>query len=199
MLPSRAAAYTYSEDEGKWVVRGKVGYSIIDSNEDWFFGDIPFEDEYKIFDSTLSGEAELDYFLYDHFSIGASAAYMPGKNGTWVYATKDTSGAITTIPLAITGKYHFAPYGEIRPYITAGYNYTIFRSSYEGITCNNTSGPLVGVGTDWWFNRDWGLNFEAKQYFIKTTSDWSKFTGVDITTKVDLSPIVLSAGVAYRF
>ncbi len=202
ILPLCANAYEYNDEEGKWVVRGKLGGTIVGSKEQEYVSGVPVNRTTagaKIFDSSISAEFELDYFFYDHFSFGTTIGYMPQQAGEWSFGTRNDSGKVTAVPMAATAKYHVAPYGEIRPYITAGYHYTYFSSSYETLEFDNSSGPLAGIGTDWWVDKHWGINLEAKQYFMETSVDRTKLTHDNSITEVEINPLVLSAGFVYRF
>jgi outer membrane protein len=202
LLPLYASAYDYSAEEGKWVGRIKLGASIIDSTEQEFVSGVPVNRTpagLKIFDTSVIGEIEDDYFLFDHFSIGASLGYIPQDAKTMTFNGRETTGKITAIPIAATAKVHIAPYGEVRPYITTGYHYTFFSTSHDTFKFDNTSGPLLGGGLDWWLSKSWGINLEAKQYFMETEVDRSQFTLDNSITKVEINPLIMSAGIAYRF
>lgn len=202
LLPLSVHAYEYNAEEGRWVGRVKLGASIIDSTEEEYVSGVPVNRTpagLKLFESSVSGEIEDDYFVFDHFSLGGSFAYIPQSSGTWSLATRQTTGKIAAMPLAATAKLHIAPYGEIRPYLTAGYHYTFFSNSYNLFKIENTSGPLLGGGLDWWFSKKWGLNLEAKQYFMKTEVDRSQLTLDNSITKVEINPLIISAGISYRF
>jgi outer membrane protein W len=57
----------------------------------------------------------------------------------------------------------------------------------------------LGGGLDWWLSKSWGINLEAKQYFMETEVDRSQFTLDNSITKVEINPLIMSAGIAYRF
>lgn len=202
--PVNSNAYEYSADEGHFVTRFKLGYAVVSSDEQEYVSGVAVNRSppgAKLFNDSLSGEWETDYFLYDHFSLGGSIGFMPQKPQRWIHRITNLSdsGRVIAVPFAATAKFHIAPYGEIRPYITGGYHYTHFSSSFEGFKFEDSSGPLAGVGMDWWFSKEWALNLEAKQYFMETEVNRSNITLDNSITEVKINPLILSAGIVYRF
>jgi outer membrane protein len=200
--PIWSSAYEYRDDEGKWIGRIKVGAAIMDSSDSETIDGTPIvrPGSENFFTSSASGEIELDYSFYDHFSLGASLGYQPQETQIWTLGSESDTGKVSVIPASIIAKFHIAPYGQIRPYIGAGYYYAFMKSSYDKIKYENTSGPVFSGGLDWWFNMDWALNLEAKQYLMTTDIDTSSLSGSNndiVESQID--PLVLSFGITHRF
>jgi len=207
LLPALSQAYQYTEEEGRVVGRFKLGGAVMDSEDNITLNGVSLgtgfnNDKSGFYSTTFSGEVEMDYFIFDHFSVGGSVGFIPGQSYDISYTPTDTTdtGKITIIPVAAIIKYHIAPYGEIRPYVGGGYSYDIIKSSYTLAKAKNTSGPVFAGGMDWWFSKNWGANFEVNQYIMEGEIDISELT-TPLTSdlKSTINPLVLSAGIAYRF
>ncbi len=202
LAPLNSFAYEYDAREGKWVARAKFGGFIADSKENGVVGgvDIGKVSDDKFFGSNFYAELESDYFLFDRLSLGAFVGYMPQNAGVWTFASAEDTGSVSVIPIGAIAKFHIAPYGEIRPYVGAGYYYGIVRSSYEYLEFESTSGPVFAGGLDWWFDRDWALNLEAKKFIMTVDMDASEFTEInDYKVESEVNPLTLTIGITHRF
>jgi len=127
-------------------------------------------------------------------------------------------GDVTVLPPSLIAVWHFMPTNNIRPYVGAGVNYTMFFS--EGTTSQFTStmdavvGPGVtstglsvddafglvaqaGVNID--INKDWYVSLDAKYVDIDTTAT-IQVNGADAAkVDFDINPLVLGIGVGTRF
>jgi outer membrane protein len=98
--------------------------------------------------------------------------------------------------------YHFGQPGDTwRPYAGLGINYTRFvdvkSTLAEHVEMSDSVGPMVQVGIDYFFNKQWGLF--ASVAALKVKSDLVATGSTVLTTTIDFRPIVYSAGVSYRF
>ena len=62
-------------------------------------------------------------------------------------------------------------------------------------------GMTIQAGVDVAMGNGWHLNADVKKTWLDTTATWrdSTVTGGDIVAKVDLDPLIVSAGLGYRF
>ena len=115
------------------------------------------------------------------------------------------------IPATLTAKYHLDA-GVAKPYLGVGATYFLWINDKPGAA--TTPAPLSITDTD--FSNEFGfvlqagidiplsdngfaITFDAKRYFVDTTSRWFAGNTVVIETDHKLDPWVLSGGVAYRF
>lgn len=128
-------------------------------------------------------------------------------------------GDVTVLPPSVIAVWHFKPADNIRPYVGAGINYTMFFS--EGTTGQFTStmgavlaptavtstdvsvdaafGIVIQAGVDVDINNDWYVSFDAKYIDLDTTAT-IQVNGADTATvDFDLNPLVLGVGVGTRF
>ena len=106
------------------------------------------------------------------------------------------------IPVTVTGQYHIAPFGGIRPYVGAGYygEYTFTRS--KNFTVKNGWGPVLQAGVDFYAKDSTLINFDIRQYFLKTSVNYRNVQQTykdNVQSKVRLNPLLISIGIGFRF
>ena len=84
-------------------------------------------------------------------------------------------GKISALPPSLLIQYHFTDLGAFKPYIGAGVNYTIFcnRQNFPGLgnsvqVDQNSVGFVAQVGTDYMFDKNWGMNLDLKYATMST-------------------------------
>jgi outer membrane protein len=169
------------------------------------------------FDASVSNEfvptATLSYFLTKNVALelfccfakhsvkleppAAAAGLAGGIADSWIF------------PPAVTLQYHFDGLGALKPYVGVGAQYIHFFNSRTddnmlqttGVKFSDAFGPTLQAGIDLQLGNGWYLNAEIKKSWLDTKATWtnSAVTGTDIQAKVDLDPLIVSAGVGYRF
>jgi len=156
---------------------------------------------------STSGIPELDitYFLTKNIAVEVIAGTTPH--------TIDSKGTISTLgkvedvwllPPTVTLQYHFDTGTAFKPYIGAGVNYTFFfkdetGSSFGGFHLDNTWGAALQAGFDYKLTGNWFLNFDFKYLFLDTDFSVNTKTGTHVTGHVDIDPIIVGAGIGYKF
>lgn len=167
------------------------------------------------------------------YSLGVDITYMM-TNNFGVELMLDTSskhdikgtgnlagvsiGDVTVLPPSLIAVWHFMPKNNIRPYVGAGINYTMFFSegttseftntmdavvgpgvTSTGLSVDDSFGLVAQAGVDIDINKDWYVSLDAKYVDIDTTATVA-INGVD-TAKVDfdINPLVLGVGIGMRF
>ena len=151
--------------------------------------------------NSLVPELDISYFWTDHFATELILATSKHTIGAIDTDLGDLDiGHVWALPPTLLAQYHFNPDGQIRPYVGAGINYTIFHSADAGdlatIDYSNSFGLAFQAGVDIGINDHWAFNLDAKKIYINT--DASINAGA-VTAAVDLDPWVFGAGFAYRF
>lgn len=169
------------------------------------------------FDASVSDvfipTATLTYFLSKNWAVElfccfskhdvdlkppAAAAALAGKVAeSWIF------------PPALTLQYHVTGLGAFKPYIGAGAQYIAYFNEGRGRNTLNASsvsfsdsfGPTVQAGIDISLGGGWYLNADVKKSWLDTKATWhnSTVTGSNIIAKVDIDPLIVSAGIGYRF
>jgi len=146
-------------------------------------------------------EIDISYFWNDYFAtelILATSKHSIGATGT---SLGDLDlGHVWALPPTLLAQYHFNPYGQIRPYIGAGINYTIFYNEDPGdmtaLEYKNGFGYAFQAGVDIGINDNWAFNLDTKKLYLNTDAS---INGGVATADVDLNPWIFGAGFAYRF
>jgi outer membrane protein len=190
LLSTVGANTAFAMDQGDWLMR--FGGSYVDPKSN--------NSEIVSVDSAYSFTFNFSYMMTDNWAVELLAAY-PFKHditlldGTEVASTKH-------LPPTVSLQYHFAPDSTFQPYIGLGVNYTDFFSE-------KTYGPLEGtdlklssswgfagqLGADIMLNEKWFLNLDLRYIDIETKA---RLDGESLG-KVDISPMVYSANVGFRF
>jgi outer membrane protein len=196
--------YQYSENEGRFIVQSRIGMSIVDGTEHYRFNEEPYTNQSQIglFSGNFAFDVEARYFLTERMSFSASLGYI-ANDTLGVYSSiggQTEEGSVEMTPGALLVQFHPAPYGAFRPYIGAGYHYTLINNSFSTIDFDDSAtGLVVQGGFDLWFNKSWAINFDAKYYALELEADFNKLTSANLKADIDVNPTVVSSGISYRF
>lgn len=110
------------------------------------------------------------------------------------------AGTISALPPSLLLQYHFTDLGAFKPYVGLGVNYTLFykrNNILDGVAqvSNSSFGVAGQIGFDYMLDKNWGLNVDLK--YIQMATDVS-IAGSKVGT-VNLNPLTVGVGVAYRF
>ena len=149
-------------------------------------------------DNAYVPEVDLTYFFTKNISaelIAATAKHNVSAGGNKV-------GDTWILPPTLTLQYHFTPENQFSPYIGAGLNYSLFygedsSSPFTKMGVDGGFGYALQAGFDYWINKNWGFNMDVK--YIDLNVDVSVNNGALHAYDVELNPIVVGAGVSYRF
>lgn len=106
-------------------------------------------------------------------------------------------------PPVLTLQYHFDPVAGLKPYVGAGVQYIAFfdtKSNDLGgsMDLDNAWGFTLQAGVDIELGQGWYLNADVKKTWLDT--EWQINTGGNVLSgKVDVDPLIVSAGLGYRF
>lgn len=114
------------------------------------------------------------------------------------------------LPPTLLVQWHFLPNSRFNPYVGAGINYTItygedatqsLEAALGGPTkveLGNSVGWAVQAGMDVSLDDRWFLNIDAK-YIDMSVDARIKTGGTTRKSDVDINPVILGAGIGYRF
>lgn len=115
-------------------------------------------------------------------------------------------------PPILTLQYHFTGMGAFKPYVGAGVQYIKFFSEDTGknamnaasVSLDDAFGPALQVGFDLALGGGWSLNADVKKSWLDTKGTWTNVNPAaanlgTVEGKVDLDPLIISAGLGYRF
>ncbi|MEA2119910.1 OmpW/AlkL family protein [Halovibrio sp. HP20-50] len=164
----------------------------------------PKSDNGEVLGADVNVDAEsnfaftLGYRFHDKMGVELLAA-LPFKHDLQVEGVTD--GSTKHLPPTLTLQYY--PLGgteaRVQPYIGAGINYTRFSDEKTDIGASleldDSWGAAGQVGVDLLIDDNWALN--AAAWYIDIDSD-AKVGGADAGT-VEIDPVVVMAGLSYRF
>ncbi len=151
-------------------------------------------------DHSIVPEVDITYFFTENIAaelIAATAEHSISAGSFHV-------GDAWILPPTLTLQYHFMPDEKFSPYVGAGLNYSLFYgedngSGFNGLDVDGGVGYAVQAGFDYWINDNWGLNFDVKYIDLDVDVDVNLGATHLDADGVDLNPVIVGAGLSYRF
>ena len=143
---------------------------------------------------------ELSLGLFDFKTSSSSVAAIGANYGNNAQGGKKKN--LYAMPLVLTLQYHIAPYGAIRPYVGAGYQYTYLLSKSQQFIMKSGGGYVVQAGVDFALTDDTVISLDVKHYKLESKISFkSSFLNRPnpIAAKVKLDPTVVSLGIGWKF
>jgi outer membrane protein len=126
----------------------------------------------------------------------------------------DTNGLVNgevadfwIFPPAVTLQYHFDPMGGFKPYLGVGLQYIHFFD--EGVGSNALGASSVSIDDAFGFTLQAGFdvelggglyfNADVKKTWLSTDAQWNNSAVGTVNADVDVDPLIVSAGIGYRF
>lgn len=160
-----------------------------------------------------SPEVDFTYMATDQIGFELIAATtkhsVSGKSGTTGSIGKLASTWV--LPPTLTVNYHFNNTGKIRPYVGAGVNYTFFwnEDASQGlenavgtthVKLSDSFGWAAQAGVDIDVGKNLFVNFDVKYIDIDTTATLNNPATLGVQqVRVNIDPLVVGAGVGFRF
>lgn len=146
-----------------------------------------------------------------HVSFGVPPTTTLHAHGT-LAAFVQPNGPLT----GVLGKVKYAPliwsvtyspgnYGGIEPYVGAGINYTWALESRDadvaGLSVKNAWGSALHAGLNIPLASHWSLFLDVRKVYVKTTATGTvpAMGGLPVGLALTLNPVLVFAGVSYRF
>jgi len=151
----------------------------------------------------------LNFFLSDRVSIEAKASALESRLrvrmvGTDFIATANL-GRAQIFPISAVLQWHLSEHGTIRPYLGAGVAHVILRdvnhsvtSSATGIHFKDPTGLVVDGGLEFNLSKRFGIYGDARYIPVETKST-ANFVGTTSAVQMNVRPLIVSAGIAWRF
>lgn len=209
-LPAAASA-----EDNPWMVRARVISVMPDEAGTLSVGNTRLQGGVGIKESYVP-ELDITYF----FTKNIAAELILGVTPHDVKATQVTvPGALTNanidlgdvwlLPPTLTLQYHFQNGTKFKPYVGAGVNATFFFNEdtgpvADGIDYDPSFGPALQIGFDYDLDgKDggWAINADIKKVWINTdvTVDFTTALGAKVNADVDIDPLIVGLGLAYKF
>lgn len=147
-------------------------------------------------------ELDISYFFNKNIAAELILAVAPhDMNADATTAGNLDLGEVWLLPPTLTLQYHFYPNKKLKPYVGAGVNYTVFFNEKAGTGVNTIEyedgfGFALQAGVDIPIKDNWSFNLDAKKIFLNTDVNINNNA---IMADVDLDPLIIGAGITYKF
>lgn len=152
--------------------------------------------------NTSVPEIDFSYFFNEHFALElilATTTHKASAVGTSL-GNLDL-GDVSLLPPTLLAQYHH-DFGNFKPYIGAGLNYTMFYGADPGVAksvrYDNSMGYAFQVGADYKIAERVYLNFDIKKLYVSTDVTVNTTSG-KVKADVDIDPLIVGMGIGYRF
>lgn len=208
-------AASANAEDNPWMVRGRILSVMPDESADLsvagtaLAGDANIQEQYV-------PELDISYFFTKNIAAELILAVSPHDVGvvdvTVPGALTDADidlGDVWLLPPTLTLQYHFDTGTQLKPYVGAGINVTMFFDEdagpvADGIDYDSSIGPAVQLGFDYDLDGQpggWAVNADIKKIWINTdvTVDFTTALGAQVDAEVDIDPLVIGLGLGYKF
>jgi outer membrane protein len=159
------------------------------------------------FDPSVGYGASANVFFSDRFSVEFAISRVKTETTVRRRAVSSPGGDLEMMPVTGVVQWHFAPHGFIDPYIGAGAAYVLFDdvkdnglSGLQSINFKDDAGLAVNAGLSIRLGNRFGINVDGKYVPLESNAKATVLgTGQTSESKVDISPIIVSAGLSMRF
>ncbi|MCG8443562.1 MAG: outer membrane beta-barrel protein [Caulobacterales bacterium] len=201
--------------DNPWMIRGRVIGVLPDESADLSVAGAPLAGNVEI-ENQFVPELDISYFFTDNIAVELILAVTPhdvsAVNVTVPGALTDADidlGDVWLLPPTVTVQYHFDTGTAIKPYVGVGVNATLFFNEDEGPVADGVDyDPSVGLalqaGVDYDLDGQpggWAANLDVKKVWINpdVTVDFTTALGASVDADVDINPIIVGAGIGYKF
>lgn len=208
-------AGTATAEDSPWMIRARVLAVLPDESAALSVGGANVAGGAEIGDQYVP-EFDITYFFTNNIAAELILAVTPHDvsavnvtvPGALTNATIDL-GDVWLLPPTLTLQYHFQNDTKFKPYIGAGVNATFFFDEDEGPVANGIDydpsfGPALQAGFDYDLDGKEGgfaLNADIKKIWINTDVkvDFTTALSATVNADVDINPLVVGVGLAYKY
>lgn len=194
-----------ASEPGPWMVRGRALAVLPDDKGTLYLNGSALDGEKVGVSNSVVPELDITYFFTDNIAAELILGTTPHTaRGSGSIAGLGEIGKAWLLPPTLTLQYHFNVTDEIKPYVGAGVNYTMFynekpRGDFSSFNLKNTFGVALQAGVDIKLDDHWGLNFDVKKLFLEPEVNATLPGAGAVSGKVKLDPWLIGTGISYRF
>ncbi len=184
-----------------WMIRGRALVVMPQEKANLRIGGVSAPLADVNISTSVVPELDISYFFTPNFAVelilGVTPHNVKGANAL----AGARIGSAWLLPPTLTFQYHFTGLGNIKPYVGAGINYTVFfnekaKGGFTSFDLKDTFGFALQAGVDIMLTPNWGLNFDVKKIWLEPKV--SVNNGL-VTGKVKIDPWLIGTGVTYKF
>jgi outer membrane protein len=152
----------------------------------------------------------LNFFVTDRVSFEAKVAALESQLrvrtiGSDFFTVADL-GRAQIYPISAVLQWHLSEHGTIRPYLGAGVahvilhdiNRSVGNTGANGIHFKDPTGLVVDGGLELQISKRWSVVGDARYIPIETKST-ATFVGTSSSVDMNVRPLIVSAGLSWRF
>lgn len=159
------------------------------------------------FDSSAGYGVSANVFFSDRVSAEFALSRVDSESTVRRRAVTTPGGNLEMMPVTAVLQFHFAPNGFIDPYVGAGAAYVLFDdvednglSGLESIDFEDDAGLAINAGLGIRLGERFAIVVDGKYVPLESNAKAVVLgSGQTSEGKVDISPIILSAGLSLRF
>ncbi|WP_448550122.1 OmpW/AlkL family protein [Thalassotalea fusca] len=116
---------------------------------------------------------------------------------------------VTHLPPTVSAIYYFDSNSNLKPYIGAGINYTVFFEEefdaapkslgFNELSLDSSFGLALQVGADYYLDNNWHVNASVRYIDIDTEATFKVGNLVNGSADVSIDPMVYSLMIGYKF
>lgn len=116
-----------------------------------------------------------------------------------------TLGEVQVAPVVVSVLYTPHEFGRLEPYVGAGVAYAWMRDAkgvdVQSLQATSEWGVVVQAGCEAALSRQWSVFVDARKLYVDTSVSGviAPLGGVPVSASVSLDPLILNAGIGYRF
>lgn len=186
-------------EKGDFII--KAGFHNVDPKSDNGRAGAPVNADIEV-DDDVTFTFDFTYMLSPNWGVEVLAA-LPFEHDVSVGGA--TVGSTKHLPPTISALYYFNPQSDVRFYVGAGVNVTLFfeedtRGALAGadLELDTSIGPAVVAGVDFVINDNWFINADVRWMDIDTDATITA-PGLRLTPTVEIDPLVYGVNVGYQF
>lgn len=193
-----------SAQERNWFVHVGPAQLTLADGADIVAGGTALPDAGIDTDPQYTGVVEIGRFVAPQVAVALTLGAPPVAkfDGTGSLEALGRLGSVRYGPGALTVQYHPIRTGRFQPYVGAGATYMHIFSTKDAalsdIEVKDDIGPLIQAGANYYFSDRTGIFFDVKKGWLRTQAT-ATLGPAPIDADLKLDPLVLNAGLAFRF
>ena len=181
----------------------------VDPNSSGTFNRTGSRDVDVNFKGDLGYGAAANVFFGNNLSLELAASKVQPKANISATGSPTANQQMSMIPITAVLQWHFAPNGFIDPYIGGGAAYVLFDDvsgangindiGVDRIRFKDDAGFAANAGLSLRIGSNMAINGDVKYVPLKTSATAVFVTGPNSESRVKINPVIVSAGIGFRF